>query len=175
MKYIPSWAAAFFAFAIVGLSACGANNSMGVAPASQNAAAGQPAADTATRNVSGQYLGTVKDGSFGKGTAAASFAQSGATVGGSLALTFGSTAIASSLAASLAGHALQGRTVAMVSSVACGFQFTGKYDPATHRLSGTYQASNGCSSEKGTFSMKEQCYYARDWDVRPDAPGLKPC
>jgi hypothetical protein len=86
-----------------------------------------------------------------------------------MVLTFGSASVTTSIAASLVRDALRGRSVGMISSAACGFVFTGQYDPANYRLSGIYRAVNGCSGEKGTFSMKEQCYYVRDWDaVRRD-------
>jgi hypothetical protein len=176
MNNLRGFTAAFFAFGVVALSACGATGSTGATPAMTQPAGGTAGADWEFWNVGGQYSGSVKDSSFGTGTASANIAQYRGSAGGSLAFTFGTTVYSNAASALVLGAALRGTYVATISSAACSFAFTAKYDAKSYVLGGGYHAVKGCSGEKGTFSLTEQCYYARDWAVvRPDAPGLKSC
>ena len=149
-----------------------------------------PATPTpALANVAGQYHGKVSDSVFGAGKAFGDFSQTGASVGGRLRMTYASQTIVNSVAMVLSrANALSGTAIATIGAAACTFSVSGTYDAATFVLAGNYTAVSGCSSENGTFSLKEACFYRqsavpspqrdagrRNRKLGPDAAGLHAC
>jgi len=119
-----------------------------------------PAPQPTTPVVSGEYSGTVTDSVHGNGTAAVTpLSQHGGALGGTLASTFGATAVTQSLAlaigtnGSITGNALGSDA----SGNTCAFNVTGSYTASSNQLSGTYTAFSGCSGQNGSFTLTQQC------------------
>jgi hypothetical protein len=157
------------------LAACGGT---GGAPPLAGPAAQAPSVqdDGQITNISGQYTGTIKDSENGKGKASLNLAQYRNGAGGTFTVVDGRQKIVAITAYLVSGSGWHGSIVAPVASVNCVFTQNAKYDTATHVLAGSYRAPHGCNgeSESGTYMMKRQCYYARDWAARPEN-GLKQC
>jgi hypothetical protein len=176
MRSLPLQRAIVLAFVTLALAACAGS---GGAPPSATALAapGIVAAGAATMpNVSGQYAGTVKDSVYGTGKASGDLAQYRSAAGGSLLTTYGSRTTTTSGAFTISGTSLRGTGAASVGTVSCVFDERATYDPSTHRLSGSYHSFHLCGgvTETGTFDLKQQCFYARNW-IRNDAGGVKQC
>jgi hypothetical protein len=165
---------AYAAFVLSGCSGGGANDTpiatarLPAAPVARN--------DAAAPYIGGAYKGTVRDSKLGKGMADVALAQFGNAAGGSIVFAFDKIAVTSSVAVAVAANdSLRGTNVTTDTKVICSFALTGKYDAATHQLSGTYGAARHCSGESGTYTLKEKCFFQRGSDVRREADGLKPC
>ena len=171
MKYTAAWSAAV---AVLACTACGANGGAPAAPSLQTSLAVRD--DGAPRNLSGQYAGTIKDSIHGKSKASANFAQSGRALGGTTTAPSASGWQAAVSAWTIEGDTLHGQGVSSASSETCTISETATYSPATHRLAGSYHAVHGCSGDTGSFTLKQQCFYARAGDdIRTDTGGLRPC
>ena len=156
MKHLRLYTAAFFAFGLFAMSA------------------GPSPAVPATRNLSGQYVGSVSDSVIGTGTAAANFASTGTNLGGYFEFTFGSTEYSNAASGASTSRGMEGVFVATIASTACSFSFKAKYNGSNNVLRGQYRAVNGCAGEHGTFRLTQQCFYDEGSDIRPNA-GLRPC
>lgn len=159
----------------VALAACGGGGA--VAPAAgtgQSSTAARASGDAATRNYSGEYAGNVKDSLYNKGKIEASFAQYQTAVGGAMTQTEGSRSSAMSASFEVSGTTFTGTSAATIGSAICVYTIGGTYDAAKHTLHGSYQSANGCSTESGTFTMKQKCYYAKP-GADADVGGLKMC
>jgi len=175
MRSLPLQKAIGLAIAALALSACAGGGGTPTAPTALQAPSIAAGDDAAIRNVSGQYAGTVKDSERGKGSMKLDLAQYRNAVGGSIKLTEGTQSETAGVTYVLSATALHGSGVTMSSSATCVFSETATYDPSTKRLTGSYHSFRGCGTEKGTFDVKQRCYYARDWGVRNDAGGVKQC
>lgn len=171
MKSWPLQRVIGFGIALLAWTACGGAGSTPAMQTVTQAATVQVRDDAAVRNISGQYAGTIKDSTNGKGKAALDFAQYRNATGGTMTVNYGTHTGTASGAFFVSGNTLRGTEV----SSACVFAESAQYDPSTHSLSGSYRALHGCEAEKGTFRLKQHCYYARDWTIRKDAGGLKMC
>ncbi len=159
----------------VALAACGSGGAGAPAVGTgQSSTAARASGDATTRNYSGEYAGNVKDSVYKKGTIAASFAQYQTAVGGSMTQMEESHSSAMSASFEVSGTAFTGTAAATLGSTVCVFTIGGTYDTAKHTLHGSYQSANGCSTESGTFTMKQQCYYAKP-GADADVGGLKQC
>lgn len=129
----------------------------------------------ATRNYSGQYAGIVHDSLNGKGGITASFAQYQTAIGGSMTQSEGSRSSTMSVSFAVTNATtFTGSAASEIGSAVCVYTIGGRYNTATHRLKGSYQAVSGCSGETGTFTMKQKCYYARQ-GMQHDVGGLRMC
>ncbi|HEY1882918.1 MAG TPA: hypothetical protein VGG51_07755 [Candidatus Cybelea sp.] len=164
MKYLRLYTAALFAFGIFALSA-------GPAPA---VPVNVNLFNNGNRNLTGQYAGSVTDSVTGTGSASANFAGLGENLGGYFAFSFGTASYSNAASAQNTAHGMEGVFVATIASTACSFSFHARYSGSNNRLRGQYQAVNGCSGEHGTFSLKQQCFYNENNDIR-GAAGLRPC
>ncbi len=164
-----------FGAAVAGalLTACGGSGAPSTAAVSQTALSINAGA-TVTRNVSGEYAGTIDDNQDGKTTATAALAQYSDGVGGPFVIGTGSSLLVSSVAFTLEGKNLSG-TLVKPGTTACSFATSATYGP-NRRLIGSYYAISGCSGEQGTYTLKRKCYYQRAGDtlVKPDH-GPQPC
>lgn len=127
-------------------------------------------------NLSGDYKGKFQDDAYGSGKATASYAQSGASVGGVLTVKYAKSTITASVVQVAGTSGVTGQTVAGSGSLYCTFATTGTYDAKTYTLSGKYTAVYGCTGENGTFTLKQQCHYKNGgtFDMRPEV-GPKGC
>lgn len=130
--------------------------------------------DAGTLNISGQYVGTVRDIHSGTGHVTGSFAQSKSTVGGWLYFVYPTFSIRSSAVRTISGTTVDGVSVATVHNEICTFDVTGKYDSSTSKMTGSFKAVHGCTGDHGTYTVKQKCYYVRGEDVRPQT-GPRPC
>jgi hypothetical protein len=153
-------------------AACGATGSTPSAAIQTSSL--QIRGDALLRNLSGQYVGTIEDSLGGKGTVGASLAQYKSAIGGRLKVKLAKDSHTDLLAFALSSPATLTGNLIYAGSAACTLRTTGKYDAATHRLTGSYRAVHGCSGETGTFSMEQQCYYVLSGPATPEA-GLKQC
>jgi hypothetical protein len=150
----------FSASVAIALTACATNSSSGVPSAGTGAQPG--VAPQAIQNDSGQYNGSMQDSVLGTGSASASLAQDSHAVGGSVAVSYGSSNVSYSFAAhTQTGLSLSGAQVAFLGSGVCTFSVTATYDANSHVLAGTYQAVRGCAGENGSFSLTEDCSFRR--------------
>ncbi|HEY8297153.1 MAG TPA: hypothetical protein VIG32_03925 [Candidatus Baltobacteraceae bacterium] len=145
------------------LSACGGNDSN---------AAPQP-----LPKIAGEYTGTVQDSASGAGTTAVTFSQSGSSVGGTLAMTYGAAKIDNALALTISsGGGLAGTALATINNATCAFHFTGTYDETTNRVTGSYAAASGCAGQTGTYVLDRQCTDpVLNSDRRRTLGGAVPC
>jgi len=166
-----------FGIALLAWTACGGAGSTPAMQTATQAGTVQLRDDAALRNISGQYTGTIKDSEYGKGRAALDLAQYRNATGGTLTINYGTHTGTASGAFFVSGNALRGTGVSSAGSATCVFAESAQYDPSTHSLSGSYRALHGCDgeAEKGDFTLKQRCYYARDWTIHKDAGGLKMC
>ncbi len=176
MRTLPLQRAISLAIAALAWTACGGGVTGAPAAALQAPAIGF-ADDGTIYNVSGQYAGRVKDSVNGTAALTLNLAQYRSSVGGSLAAKSDGRTQRASATYALNGTDLRGTMIVVTSSLTCVFNENAKYDSSTHRLSASYHSFHGCGgkAETGTFTAKQQCYYARDWAIRPDAGGLKMC
>lgn len=125
--------------------------------------------DAGRINLSGQYAGSVSDSVLGSGTAVANFVEGDGGLGGWFGFTFGSSAYDNPALAGRSPRGISGTFEATVGSAACRFKFHARFDRAKYALRGDYEATNGaCMDESGSFTLKQQCYYQFDVDVRRD-------
>lgn len=110
-------------------------------------------------NLSGDYTGTMQDAQGGNGTATATLAQTGYTVGGAITDTMTSSTVTAQISLNLtSSDAVSGAMVVdYASGTTCTFSTTGSYDPNTNVLSGSYTAVTNCSGDTGTYSLTQQC------------------
>lgn len=166
--------------AAVILVACGSSSNGSAVPGAgsglQSASNGIVDATTA-QNLSGEYAGKVKDNVYGSGTASAFYAQYGNSLGGGLKLAFKTTTIILSVALTVSGNTTRGSTAGGLGSDYCTSSTKSKYNKKTDVVSGSYATVYGCTGEKGTFSLKQQCYFKGigPQDIRPEAGSIKPC
>ena len=155
------------------LTACGGSGAPSTASVPQGALSINAGATT-TRNVSGEYAGTIDDNLDGKTTATAALAQYGDSVGGAFTIGTGSSLLVSPIAFTLDGKNLSG-TLVKPGMTACSFATSATYG-STHRLIGAYYAISGCPGEQGAYTLKRKCYYQRAGDtlVKP-LHGPQPC
>jgi|SRR5579872_1258849 len=110
-------------------------------------------------NISGDYTGTVQDSQSGSGTAAATFAQTGSSAGGTIVDTEASGAV--NIQVSLKFTSATAANGAMVidfqNGTTCSFSTNASYNSATNVLSGSYTAVTNCTGDTGTFSLTQQC------------------
>jgi hypothetical protein len=119
-------------------------------------------------NLSGQYAGSVNDGTLGNGSAMANLVTSDQNgFGGWMSFTFGNATYDNPVAISTGRNGLRGVFEATINSTACRISFLLTYDRAKHTLLGSYQSvSDGCD-DSGSFKLKQQCFYTVQGDVRP--------
>lgn len=108
-------------------------------------------------NISGDYTGTLEDGTAGTLTASAVLAQHGSAAGGSLSLTGAVTLVAAVSFSVSSTNALSGAIVEDKAGNACTLSVTGNYNPGSFQITGSYQAVSGCAGETGTFTLNQQC------------------
>ena len=156
------------------LTACGGSGAPSTAAVPQTALSINAGATT-TRNVSGEYAGTIDDSQDGTTTATAALAQYSDGVGGAFTIGTGSSLLVSSIAFTLDGKNLTG-TLVKPGTTACSFATSATYNGSNRRLTGSYYAIGGCSGEQGTYTLKRKCYYQRAGDtlVQP-LHGPQPC
>jgi hypothetical protein len=109
-------------------------------------------------NVSGDYVGTLKDNTAGTQAATATFSEHGSAVGGALLL--GATgAVSIALALTLdTSNALTGAGTMDTAGNACTFTFGGTYDPNANQLTGTYTPVGTCAGMTGgSYTLAQQC------------------
>jgi hypothetical protein len=147
--------------AFVAVAATGCGGSGAGAPISGAAPIAATGLGTpATFNVSGGYAGKVQDSVFGNGYIYADFAQYQNAVGGVLTFEYGSTVFITPATFLLKGRTLTGSgAIGKVTGGVCKASETATY--TSHNLSGSYVATNGCSGDSGTFTMKQTCHYAQ--------------
>jgi len=114
---------------------------------------------TAPTNISGDYAGTVVDGSSGSSAATALLAQHGSVAGGTITTAPGGTTLVSSLAIAIdSTNAVSGTMVQdLPGDVTCSFAVTGTYTTSSAVLAGTYRAITGCSGRTGTYTLTQSC------------------
>jgi hypothetical protein len=130
-------------------------------------------------NLSGDYAGTMTDSVAGTGSAAGTLAQTGNTVGGTIAFSPASGTLDPSLSLKVAtSDAVSGAMVIDYpnNGPTCSYSVTGTYDANTGVLSGSYSAVTNCSGESGTFSLTQQCTDTITGHVRrAKVGGIAPC
>jgi hypothetical protein len=166
--------------AAVMLVACGGGSGNGAAVPGAGSGMQAPSndiANAAALNLSGEYSGTVKDTYYGKGTGSAFYAQHGSSVGGVFAAKFKKASFSISVALTVSGTTGHASTVGGSGSQYCTGVMSSKYDKKTHVVTGSYMTVYGCSGEKGTFSLKQQCYFKGSGNaaIRPETGSIKPC
>jgi hypothetical protein len=170
--------AAVAAIPLLALTACGGGGAglPGAAAAFQGSASQIKVSAGKRYNLSGQYVGKFMDIAYGTGKAKASYTQYQNVVGGTLTIKYANSTVTSAVALTASGSTTNGTTIAAHSSFYCAFSTTGKYDPKTGVVSGSYQAVRGCTGDSGTFTLKQQCYYKYKGseDIRP-AIGPRGC
>lgn len=139
--------------ACVALSACGSSNS---------STSPTPSPSPQLANISGDYTGTMTDAQGGAGTATATFAQQGSSVGGSLIDKESSQTIspAISLTVSASNAVMGAMVVDFANGTTCTFTTTGTYSnngTSSATLTGSYTAVTGCAGDTGTYSLTQQC------------------
>ena len=109
-------------------------------------------------DVSGDYVGTLKDNTAGTQTATATFSEHGASVGGALLLgATGATSIALALTLDTSNE-LTGAGTLDTAGNACTFTFSATYDPNANKLTGTYAPVGTCAGMTGgTYTLAQQC------------------
>ncbi|HEY1654605.1 MAG TPA: hypothetical protein VGF86_05800, partial [Candidatus Tumulicola sp.] len=96
-------------------------------------------------------------------------------VGGRLKLTYAGQKVLNSVALTVAKtDALSGSAVATIGQAACTFSVNATYDATTFVMAGSYAATNACSGESGTFTMKEVCYYQQSAGIRSEVRSRRP-
>jgi hypothetical protein len=162
MRFLPGCVAAIFALGVVALNT-------GPTPAVQAPAWGH--FPFHNNQLAGQYSGTVTDSVLGSGSATGNFAGTWGAIGGFLGFAFGSspsiTTVYNPTSAFGGWGGVRGVFVQTIASTSCSFGFRAQYNPSSFQLSGNYQAINGCSGEKGSFTLTEQCYYS-EYPQSPD-------
>ncbi len=110
-------------------------------------------------NISGDYTGTVQDSVTGAATATATLAQHGASAGGPLSMTAGSTTLTGALALVITtSNSLSGTLVEdLPSGTTCTFSTSGSYDTSNSQITGSYTAITGCTGQTGTYTLAQQC------------------
>jgi len=175
MENLPLQRAIGLAIAALAWTACGGSSSV-APPAAALRVPAIATGDARIYNVSGQYAGTVKDSVYGSGKAIGGLAQYRNAAGGVLTTTYASKTITLSRVFSLSGTSLTGTASGTAGKLSCVFDESATYEPSTHRLTGSYRSFHNCGgvTEKGTFDLKQRCFYARNW-ARNDAGGVKQC
>lgn len=114
----------------------------------------------ASLDVSGEYSGSVNDSVFGAGRAAIELSQYRKAAGGIMTLTFGSTALITPVSYVANGRSLNGADNYQISasSGVCAFTETATYKDG--QLKGAYRGVDRCSSDQGTFTVKETCRFS---------------
>jgi hypothetical protein len=160
------------------LTACASTGSSGMlsaTPASQ-ASVVRVDPDAAAANLSGMYKGTFTDGAYGKGKATAYYSQYHSAVGGLLSVKYANATATLSVALSPSGKTVNGNSVAIEGSLYCTFSVQSTYDSKNHSMNGKYSAVQGCGSDKGSFTLKQECYYKGTGnDVRRAGGPIMPC
>jgi hypothetical protein len=177
MKRFPIYRILAAAFAAIVLTACGSNGSGATVPAAGSGVQGALVENAAAtkQNFSGEYSGTVKDSYYGKGTATAFYAAYANTVGGVFSAKFAKGGYSTSVSTTVKGTKVKGSTEGGSGSSYCSSTLSGTYNLKTHVLTGSYATVFGCNGEKGTYSLKQQCYFkGGDQVIRPNS-ALKPC
>jgi hypothetical protein len=177
MRNVSVRAALSMAIVLLASTACGGNTGGGVPNASAGVQSAALPMSAIPFPLSGQYKGTFKDSSAGTGDAAGSFSQYKTTLGGSLTVTYSKETATDEFAASINGASMAGETVALVKTAYCAYSTTAAYDAKTQVLSGSYKAIYGCTGVKGTYALKQLCYYKSSTgkeNVRREV-GPKPC
>jgi len=153
-------AALTLALITIGPAACGGNGGGPAGASIPNAAAA--AGDGAmSRDVSGEFFGTVNDSVFGAGRASAEVSQFQKAAGGILTFTYGSTAFITPAAFVVNGTKLTGTSNFSISASSgiCTFSEAATYENG--RLKGSYQAVTGCSGDHGSYTMKQKCSFSQ--------------
>jgi hypothetical protein len=167
--------------AAVILSACGANGNGAAVPGAGSATqeASNRIGDASGPNLSGVYSGPADDNVWGKGTGTMFYAQSGNAIGGVFTLKLKKNTLYLDAVQTVSGTTVHGSNVSGSQSVYCTTSTSAKYDAKTSVVSGSYTAVYGCAypHEKGTFSLKQRCYFkgSGNADIRPEAGSIKPC
>jgi len=160
------------------LAGCGGNGNGAAVPGAASGMQGvssHVSGAAAVIDLSGEYAGKINDSEYGEGKGTAFYAQYGNAVGGVFDLTFKEASLSASISQTISGDNVVGNSDGGSGSLYCAGTQKATYDTSTHILSGSYQTVVGCTGEKGTFSLKHQCYFKGGGeDVRPEA-GLRPC
>lgn len=177
MGSLPTYKTACLTLALLAWTACGSNG--GGIPSSTAPVQGTTVRvhnDGPAPTLSGHYTGTFK-GPNGLGMATASLAEyHTSAIGGPLTVVYSTGPVAASVALAETALNVSGSIVTTSGHSYCTFSASGKYEVATHKLKGSYQAVYGCSGETGSFVLKQKCYYkgSGSEDIRPDVGG-RPC
>jgi hypothetical protein len=114
-------------------------------------------------NISGDYMGTVKDGQGGNGTAKGTLAQHNSDAGGAIRVKGANQSV--SVEVSLAVSSTNSTSGAMVvdyppagSGPVSTFSTTGTYDRSSNVLRGSYTAVHGCGGDTGTYKLTQLCH-----------------
>jgi hypothetical protein len=127
-----------------------------------------------TPNMSGEYTGKVTEGSSKGDTVTSSLAQHADALGGPLSIASGTATVTGAVAFSISGRTeLRGSGASTEGTATCVIAFAGAYDPVKHKITASFHHVNGCSVG-GSFTMKQQCYYARK-GAQAEVGGLKMC
>jgi hypothetical protein len=163
------------AVALLFLAACGGG---GVPSATSAAASAVAPSNQHAKSVqlSGEYSGPFQDKTHGKGKGSAIFAQQGSSIGGVLTITYGTQTLTESVTQVFGTSMVNGTMVDDTGSSYCSFSTIASYSAATRELKGTYVALHGCSSDHGSFTLHQQCFFKGQGseDIRPDG-GAHPC
>jgi hypothetical protein len=110
-------------------------------------------------NISGDYTGTVQDAQGGSGTATATFAQHGSSVGGAITIAQASATVVAqtTLTISTTNSVSGAMVIDYASGTQCTFSTSGTYDPNSNVLSGTYTAVTNCTGDTGSYSLTQKC------------------
>ena len=113
----------------------------------------------APANISGDYVGTMKDGQGGAGTATATLAQHGATAGGAITDKEAAATIVAQISLTIdSANSLSGTMVVnYAGGTSCTFSAKGAYDPSAGVMTGSYKAVTNCAGDVGSFTLKQQC------------------
>jgi hypothetical protein len=114
-------------------------------------------------NVSGDYVGTVKDSQGGTGAAKGTLAQHRADAGGGIRVKDANQSIVADISLTITGsNSTSGAIVVDYPpagrGAVCTFSATGAYDPTTNVLSGSFTAVTGCSGDTGTYRLTQKCH-----------------
>lgn len=143
-----------------GLAAIAASVCLALAGCNSSVTAPQVQPVPTFPNISGDYNGTISDSQNGSGTATATFAQHGSSVGGAITITGATSTLTSQASITVsANNSFTGALVAdYPNGATCTYSTSGAYDPNAQVLSGTYQAVSGCTGATGKYALNQQCY-----------------
>lgn len=165
------------ATAIGFLTACGGSGGVPNATSSLEAAQSRFGKEAGSVALSGEYIGKLHDGMRGRSRVKLLLSQSQSALGGIMVRGGASGNLVMIIAWNLSANTVSGNGVGPPpggGSGICTFSMTGTRK--FRRISGSYNATYGCSGESGTFALWHKCNIPNTGSeaVRPES-GIKPC